>query len=126
MTQRQVPAPSATPAATRAAAAPTSPARADAVGPPAPPRPEADARGLTATARAALAELPPCLAALGHLFTRAGHEIALVGGPVRDAFLGVVSGRAPVPATIDDALASLRIAIACGTSLREGRPVRVS
>ena len=43
-----------------------------------------------------------------------------------DAFLGVVSGRAPVPATIDDALASLRIAIACGTSLREGRPVRVS
>ena len=43
-----------------------------------------------------------------------------------DAFLDVVSGRAPVPATIDDALASLRIAIACGTSLREGRPVRVS
>lgn len=44
---------------------------------------------LTDTARAALADLPPSLAALGHLFTRAGHELALVGGPVRDAFLGV-------------------------------------
>ena len=99
MTQRQAPAHSAPPAATRAAAAPPRAARADAVGPPAPPAPTpseppapeagADARGLTATARAALAELPPCLAALGHLFTRAGHEIALVGGPVRDAFLGL-------------------------------------
>ena len=99
MTQRQAPAHSAPPAATRAATAPPRAARADAVGPPAPPAPTpseppapeagADARGLTATARAALAELPPCLAALGHLFTRAGHEIALVGGPVRDAFLGL-------------------------------------
>ncbi|MFC2359790.1 MAG: CCA tRNA nucleotidyltransferase, partial [Actinomyces dentalis] len=68
MTQRHAPAHSAPPAATRAAAAPSSPARADAVGPPAPSEPEAGARGLTATARAALAELPPCLAALGHLF----------------------------------------------------------
>ncbi|QQO76849.1 CCA tRNA nucleotidyltransferase [Actinomyces sp. HMT897] len=48
-----------------------------------------DDRGLTATARAALEHLPVALAVLGHLFTRAGHEIALVGGPVRDAFLGV-------------------------------------
>ena len=96
MTQRHAPAHSAPPAATRAAAAPSSPARADAVGPPAPPapsEPEAGARGLTATARAALAELPPCLAALGHLFTRAGHEIALVGGPVRDAFFGLPPDR---------------------------------
>lgn len=44
---------------------------------------------LTPTARDALAGLPPSLAALGHAFVRAGHEIALVGGPVRDAFLGV-------------------------------------
>ena len=49
----------------------------------------ADNRGLTARARAALEGLPPALAALGHAFVRAGHEIALVGGPVRDAFLGV-------------------------------------
>ena len=47
-----------------------------------------DESGLTTTARAALADLPPCLAALGHRFARAGHELALVGGPVRDAFLG--------------------------------------
>nr|WP_231635349.1 CCA tRNA nucleotidyltransferase [Luteipulveratus halotolerans] len=30
----------------------------------------------------------PLLTELGELFTGAGHEIALVGGPVRDAFLG--------------------------------------
>ena len=45
--------------------------------------------GLTPKARRALEGLPPALAALGHAFVRAGHEIALVGGPVRDAFLGV-------------------------------------
>ena len=49
----------------------------------------ADDRGLTPRARAALEGLPPALAALGYAFVRAGHEIALVGGPVRDAFLGV-------------------------------------
>ena len=49
-----------------------------------------DAGGLTPTARDALRTLPPSLAALGHIFARAGHELALVGGPVRDAFLGVV------------------------------------
>ncbi len=48
-----------------------------------------DDAGLTPTARRALEVLPPSLAALGHLFARAGHELALVGGPVRDAFLGV-------------------------------------
>ncbi|MDO4887430.1 MAG: Gfo/Idh/MocA family oxidoreductase [Actinomycetaceae bacterium] len=42
-----------------------------------------------------------------------------------EAFLEVVAGRAEVPATIDDAVASLRIAIACGISLAESRPVRV-
>src|ERR1700679_2475192 len=30
----------------------------------------------------------PVVAELGDLFTRAGHELALVGGPVRDVFLG--------------------------------------
>ncbi len=56
---------------------------------PHPSTPPHDDRGLTPTAASALAALPPSLAALGHLFVRAGHEIALVGGPVRDAFLGV-------------------------------------
>lgn len=49
-----------------------------------------DTCGLSPTAREALRALPPSLAALGHAFTRAGYELALVGGPVRDAFLGVV------------------------------------
>lgn len=48
-----------------------------------------DASGLTPTARRALEVLPPSLAALGHLFARAGYELSLVGGPVRDASLGV-------------------------------------
>src|SRR5580704_3156676 len=30
----------------------------------------------------------PAVAELGELFARAGHELALVGGPVRDVFLG--------------------------------------
>jgi poly(A) polymerase len=34
------------------------------------------------------ANTPPSVAELGALFTRAGHELALVGGPVRDVFLG--------------------------------------
>jgi poly(A) polymerase len=34
----------------------------------------------------------PAAAALGRLFVEAGHELALVGGPVRDVFLGVVPG----------------------------------
>ena len=41
----------------------------------------AENRGLTPKARQALEGLPPALAALGHAFVRAGHEIALVGGP---------------------------------------------
>jgi poly(A) polymerase len=35
-----------------------------------------------------LRTLAPAAAELGDLFTRAGHELALVGGPVRDVFLG--------------------------------------
>src|SRR5688572_1576006 len=38
-----------------------------------------------------LAPVVPLLKELGELFTGAGHEIALVGGPVRDAFLGRTS-----------------------------------
>ncbi len=34
------------------------------------------------------ANTPPTVAELGDLFSRAGHELALVGGPVRDVFLG--------------------------------------
>ncbi|KAE8762581.1 CCA tRNA nucleotidyltransferase [Georgenia thermotolerans] len=42
-------------------------------------------------AQASLASLPPEVTELGHVFAEAGHELALVGGPVRDAFLGEVS-----------------------------------
>nr|WP_246130968.1 CCA tRNA nucleotidyltransferase [Cellulomonas aerilata] len=38
-----------------------------------------------------LTELAPAALELGELFRAAGHELALVGGPVRDAFLGRVS-----------------------------------
>jgi poly(A) polymerase len=37
---------------------------------------------------ALLRTLAPAAAELGELFARAGHELALVGGPVRDVFLG--------------------------------------
>ena len=40
---------------------------------------------------ARLAPVLPMLTELGELFAAAGHELALVGGPVRDAFLGRVS-----------------------------------
>lgn len=36
-----------------------------------------------------LSALPPAISELGHLFHDAGFELALVGGPVRDAFLGL-------------------------------------
>lgn len=39
-----------------------------------------------------LAPTLPLLQQLGERFAAAGHELALVGGPVRDAFLGRVSG----------------------------------
>src|SRR5215468_8606127 len=34
------------------------------------------------------ANTTPTVAELGDLFTSAGHELSLVGGPVRDVFLG--------------------------------------
>lgn len=76
--------------APRPADAPRSCPPAPRVGRAPEPTEEVDAQGLTPTARTALAGLPPSLAALGHRFARAGHELALVGGPVRDAFLGAV------------------------------------
>ena len=42
-------------------------------------------------ALAVLAELAPAAIELGEAFRAAGHELALVGGPVRDAFLGRAS-----------------------------------
>src|SRR6516164_5819285 len=49
------------------------------------PPPSPDQRKAAA---ALLRTLTPRAAELGKLFARAGHELALVGGPVRDAFLG--------------------------------------
>ncbi|WP_413451710.1 CCA tRNA nucleotidyltransferase [Georgenia phoenicis] len=46
---------------------------------------------LARTAAAAFTSLPPAVLELGTVFADAGHELALVGGPVRDAFLGTVS-----------------------------------
>jgi poly(A) polymerase len=43
---------------------------------------------LARTAAAALSALPPAVLELGAAFAAAGHELALVGGPVRDAVLG--------------------------------------
>ncbi len=43
-------------------------------------------------AAALLRERVPAVAAIGRLFARHGHELALVGGPVRDVFLGQQPG----------------------------------
>ena len=43
-----------------------------------------------------------------------------------EAFLDVVAGKGEVLSTIDDAVASLRVAEACAASCREGRPVKVA
>jgi poly(A) polymerase len=48
-------------------------------------------RPLLEAAVARLAPVLPMLTELGELFAAAGHELALVGGPVRDAFLGRIS-----------------------------------
>ncbi len=39
-----------------------------------------------------LSAVSPLVGELGRIFTSAGHEIALVGGPIRDAFLGRTAG----------------------------------
>ncbi len=61
------------------------------------PAPEAvsseapELRALRGRVRDILADLAPEALELGEIFRAAGHELALVGGPVRDAFLGRVS-----------------------------------
>jgi len=50
-----------------------------------------DVAALQRRALATLAVVAPDAVELGHRFAAAGHELALVGGPVRDAFLGRVS-----------------------------------
>jgi poly(A) polymerase len=58
------------------------------------PAEQPDPSALSALRRRALAvlsTLPPDALELGELFRAAGHELALVGGPVRDAFLGRAS-----------------------------------
>lgn len=62
--------------------------------PPAVPGPDTAPSALLDLQRAALerlAALAPAAIELGEVFAAAGHELALVGGPVRDAFLGRVS-----------------------------------
>jgi poly(A) polymerase len=54
---------------------------------PVPDRDPLTSRQLQAAA-AMLSALSPRVTELGKLFVEAGHELALVGGPVRDAFLG--------------------------------------
>ncbi len=50
-----------------------------------------DESALRRTALSVLTEVAPQAIELGAIFATAGHELALVGGPVRDAFLGRVS-----------------------------------
>lgn len=52
--------------------------------------PQETARRL-GVAQAALTHLPPAVMRLSERFAEAGHEFALVGGPVRDAFLGIAA-----------------------------------
>src|SRR4051794_19233383 len=59
--------------------------------PAAPASPSPGDRALNAAQRRAVAELirvEPVIEELGQRFHEAGHELALVGGPVRDALLG--------------------------------------
>jgi poly(A) polymerase len=52
------------------------------------PDPDSPRNRQLQAAAALLSSLSPRITELGELFTAAGHEVALVGGPVRDAFLG--------------------------------------
>ena len=61
-------------------------ARLSAVSPSSPATP--DEFALRRSALSVLADLSPAALRLGAIFATAGHELALVGGPVRDAFLG--------------------------------------
>jgi poly(A) polymerase len=56
------------------------------------PDPDSPSNHQRQAAAALLSSLSPRITELGDLFAAAGHEIALVGGPVRDAFLRRKSG----------------------------------
>ncbi|MCB7135781.1 CCA tRNA nucleotidyltransferase [Cellulosimicrobium marinum] len=58
---------------------------------PPPSQPTPAALELQRRALAVLTEMAPAAIELGETFRAAGHELALVGGPVRDAFLGRAS-----------------------------------
>jgi poly(A) polymerase len=55
------------------------------------PNPTPDELELQRRALGVLTELAPAAIELGAMFRAAGHELSLVGGPVRDAFLGRAS-----------------------------------
>ncbi len=85
-------------------------------------------------AAALLRERVPAAAEIGRLFVRHGHELALVGGPVRDVFLGQVPGDLDLTtdATPEEVLAMTKrwadktwtVGIAFGTvGLRKGNSV---
>ncbi len=85
-------------------------------------------------AAALLRERVPAVAEIGRLFARHGHELALVGGPVRDVFLGQQPGDLDLTtdATPEQVLAIIRgwadktwtVGIAFGTvGLRKGDAV---
>ena len=66
------------------------------------PDPGANAPALALVrAASALAPVEPLLAALGQRFAEAGHQLALVGGPVRDALLGRLGPEADLDFTTD-------------------------
>jgi poly(A) polymerase len=74
------------------------------------PRESGERPALLRAAVARLAPVIPIGQELGERFAAAGHELALVGGPVRDAFLG---RRSPdldftTDATPDETLAVIR------------------
>ena len=56
------------------------------------PEPDRLTKQQAAVAAALLATVSPLANELGELFAAAGHQLALVGGPVRDVFLGRRSG----------------------------------
>jgi poly(A) polymerase len=56
------------------------------------PDPESPTERQLQAAAALLANFSPDATALGDIFAAAGHELALVGGPVRDIFLGRTPG----------------------------------
>ncbi|HEX6518849.1 MAG TPA: CCA tRNA nucleotidyltransferase [Streptosporangiaceae bacterium] len=88
-------------------------------------------RATAALLRAQIGKVPAAIE-LGHVFARAGHELALVGGPVRDVFLGQQPGDLDLTtdATPEQVLAltegwadaNWTVGIAFGTvGLRKGR-----